>query len=172
MFCSEKNINNTAQSPQRMNIQTLIEQARADPTLLHTLNVDELLDNAQSPYLAGQTLESIATGVYQALESIPNISEKQLETLCSKLLEYRFVDEVYQLHRGKHIRWIRVGGENASLTLANGAVVMDTKFLDNGVHIMCRAPRTGRFFQLKWDECCVFQKLSEEERLILLLGSG
>lgn len=151
-----------------MNIQTLLEQARADPELRNTLNVDALLETAEAPYLAGQTLESIARGVVDALESIPGITPNVMNTLCDKLLEYRHVDEVYQLHRGKHIRWIRPS--NHTISLANGAVVMDTKFLDNGVHIMCRAPRTGRFFQLKWDECVVFQKLSEEERLVLLLS--
>jgi len=151
-----------------MNIQSLIEHARNDPLLLNTLNVNELLDNAQPSYLIGETLESIATSVVQALESLDGLENKQMQQLCSKLVDYRFVDEVYQLHRGKHIRWIRKQGE---YTLANGAVVMDTKFLDNGVHIMCRAPRTGKFFQLKWEECLVFQKLSEEERLALLLGN-
>lgn len=153
-----------------MNLPLLIEQARADPQLRNTINVNALLENASAPYLEGQTLESIAKGVVEALESIPSITPEQVDVLCNKLLEYRYVDEVYQLHRGKHIRWIRPNRDGILPKLANGAVVMDTKFLDNGVHIMCRAPRTGHFFQLKWDECLVFQKLSEEERIVLLLS--
>lgn len=160
-----------------MNIQSLIEQARTDPSLLNTINVEALLASNQNIHcLEGQTLESIATSIYDALCSIPHIQPKQIQTFCSKLLEYRYIDEIYQLHRGKHIRWIRIHNPEIEcaehILLANGAVVMDTKFFDNGVHVVCRSPRTGRFFQIKWDECIIFQKLNEEERLILFLNAS
>ena len=89
-------------------------------------------------------------------------SEKIAE-ICNKLIGYRFVDEIHEIHKGKHVRWIR----NTTQKLTNGGIVMDIKFLDNGTQILCMNSM-HRFNQYKFDECLTFQKLSIEEQLILM----
>ena len=42
----------------------------------------------------------------------------------------------------------------------------DKLILDNGIHIQLRNAQ-GRIFQIKYDECEIFQKITEEENLIL-----
>ena len=39
------------------------------------------------------------------------------------------------------------------------------KFLDNGTHILCK--NGFRFIQYKFDECITFQKLTNDEVMIL-----
>jgi len=79
------------------------------------------------------------------------------------LTGYRYVENLYELHKGKHIRWIR----EANKKLTNGAIIMDVKFTDKGTNILCRNSQF-RLFQVKFDECIIFQKLSTGEQLILM----
>jgi hypothetical protein len=88
--------------------------------------------------------------------------------LMKKLHEYRFVDEIYELHRGKHVRWIRKSDISHGLKL--GGIVVDIKFLDNGTQILVRNRYSGnKMIQYKFDDVLTFQKLSYDEQLILSL---
>lgn len=153
------------------------QRARADPTLLNTLDIDKLLssETEHSPYLANQTLNTIARDVYDAICEIPCIVPSQIQIIVKKLMDYRYVDEVYKLRRGKHLRWVRTQNPDIetseNIKLANGAVVVDVKFND-GVYVVCRAPRTGGFFQLRFDDCIMFQKLSSEEYMVLIANNA
>jgi hypothetical protein len=49
-------------------------------------------------------------------------------------------------------------------------MVMDIKFLEEGIHILCRNGR-NQFIQFKFDECLVFQKLTDEEWMLLSVKS-
>ena len=88
--------------------------------------------------------------------------------MIEKLDGYRYVDEINELFRGKYIRWIRHNKKTPVLT--NGAMVMDIKFLEEGIQILCRNG-ANRFIQFKFDECLVFQKLTDEEWMLLSVKS-
>lgn len=140
----------------------LFKQAQSDPSLL--ANIDGLLDSLESPntdYLEGKTLKSVNQDVFDSLDGIAS-----RESHCQKLVGYRFVDEIYQLHKGKHVRWIRV--ENPAKLMVGG-ILVDIRFTDNGVNLLCRL-HTGRFTQYRFDQCLTYQKLSEEEQMILVLS--
>jgi hypothetical protein len=79
-----------------------------------------------------------------------------------KLTEYRYVDKICDLIRGKYVRWIRLSG----LTLTKGGIVADIKFLENGIYILIKNAR-NQFIQYKFDDCITFQKLSPEELLYI-----
>ena len=86
------------------------------------------------------------------------------EKILNKLGEYRYVDKICDLVRGKFVRWIRLPSN--PVTLTNGGIVADIKFLENGIHILIKNA-LNRFIQYKYDECITFQKLSVEELLYL-----
>ena len=50
--------------------------------------------------------------------------------------------------------------------LTNGATVCDIIIVNNKVQIKCKGIN-GRFFQILFDENMIFQKLSDQERIIL-----
>ena len=52
-----------------------------------------------------------------------------------------------------------------NIKLSNGGIVCDIK-INEGINIICRN-NMHRFFQLKMGECLVFQKLSQQEQVIL-----
>lgn len=147
------------------NIKKIIKEAKDDPLLQSKLNIDEIIkavNNVDMDYLGDRTLKEIAEEIYNSLLCI-GLSNDIISTYCNKLIEYRLVEEIYQLHKGKHIRWVRIS--NGEPTLTNGGIVVDIKFLDNGTHIICK--NKNRFIQYKFDDCITFQKLSQEEQLLL-----
>lgn len=115
-----------------------------------------------------QTSSSSGEGHQESLHSDVNERTSACSSKCEHILQkltgYRYIDELYQLQRGKHIRWIRLPvSENSALTI--GGVVVDIKIMDTGVHILCK--NGSRYIQFKFDECVIYQKLTTDELLIL-----
>jgi hypothetical protein len=147
-------------------IQEIINSEQQNSDLHSTVDIPTLLNishNVDLDFLNNQTFNTIAEDNVNALRSL-GMSDNNIHSLCNKLIEYRHVDQVYQIHKGKHIRWVR----NDKLT--NGGIVVDVKFLDNGTHILCKS--RARFIQYKLDDCLTFQRLSNDEILILQLKNS
>lgn len=102
------------------------------------------------------------------IETVLKDHQIPFKPFMEKLDGYRYVDEIHELFRGKYIRWIRIKNNTPSIT--NGAMVMDIKFLEEGIQILCRNGR-NQFIQFKFDECLVFQKLTDEEWMLLSVKS-
>ncbi len=150
----------------QMNIRQLIKEERAK---VAPLDVDALLRNATEDLsLAGYTPELIGKEIYESLDEHFD-DELIIGPLYSKLSGYRFVDEVYRVHRGKHVRWIRIftrdGKDVGAGYLTNGGIVVDVKIQNNGVYILCKSG--NRFVQYRFDDCLTYQKLSMDEQMIL-----
>ena len=156
-----------------MNFQQLIEDAKKDPSLLSSIDIDALVSNMDvenAPYLL-QTQSEIQTQILTSLVSFYK-NDNTLMDVCKKLVGYRYVDELYQIHRGKHVRWLRYKiGERPlqedAMRLTNGGIVVDIKFGENGACVLVRVPGAGFFTQYRFDECLTFQKLTDEENMIL-----
>mgnify|MGYP000285668982 FL=1 len=148
-----------------MDIDKIFEDAINDPSLLSTLDIDNLLNSIESTrndYLDNKTMSEITNIVHEKIVEAEIPKENHKETY-KKLAGYRYVDEIYELHKGKMVRWIRLGTNK----LTNGGIVTDIKFLENGVHILCMNSQR-RFIQYKFDDCYTFQKMNTEEQLILM----
>jgi hypothetical protein len=128
--------------------------------------VKEITDSASTlpHYLEMKTFNILSTEIKMALQQNKITPSSHI---MDKLDGYRYVDEINELFRGKYIRWIRL---QANATLTNGAMVMDIKFLEEGIQILCRNG-ANRFIQFKFDECLVFQKLTDEEWMLLSVKS-
>jgi hypothetical protein len=148
-------------------IQELFENARRDPELFSTINIEKLLESIESEkndYLDGKTMKDVTKEIYDIIQGF-SIDDDIKKGFCNKLIGYRHVDELHELHKGKHVRWIRNTISDPKLT--NGGIVTDIKFLDNGTHVLCMNS-LRKFIQYKFDDCFTFQKLSPEEQLILM----
>mgnify|MGYP001209819337 FL=1 len=146
-------------------INEIFDNALKDPSLLSRLDIDKLLDSLENPsndYLENKTLSDVTNTVYDKLKEI-DIEKENIEILCNKLIGYRYVDEIFELHKGKMVRWLNL--DNKKLT--NGGIVVDIKFLKDGTQILCMNIQK-RFIQYKFDNCYTFQKMTPEEQLILM----
>lgn len=130
--------------------------------ILSELDVEELLravESENTQYLEGKTIATIQREIYDSL--IQHVPEDQVDAILPKLEGYRLVDELYQIHRGKYVRWIPL----ANGRLAKGGTVLNTRFTDAGTLVLCR---NGQWFtQYRFDECLTFQKLSDDEMMVL-----
>jgi hypothetical protein len=153
----------------KIDLQSVLEQALKDPSLFSTLDIENLLqsvENVKNDYLENKTMTQINTSIYAVLCQL-YLDKQEIQTICEKLLGYRYVENVSEIHKGKHIRWIRLYNSTNVHKLTAGGIVTNVKFLDNGTHIVSMG--TGnRFMQYKFDDCLTFQKLTMEEQLILM----
>ena len=81
-----------------------------------------------------------------------------------KLKEYRYINNINDLNYGCYIRWINLKNiENLKLT--NGGFICDIK-INEGIEILCRN-NFNKLFQLRFDENLIFQKLTDQEKVLL-----
>ena len=94
------------------------------------------------------------------------LSRDEIKMLHNKLDKYRFIDECHELKYGTYIRYIKIT-DPEYIKLSNGGIVCDISIINDGILIKCKN-NIGRFFSIKMNECLIFQKITDEERLILL----
>ena len=112
----------------------LIQNEKNNSDLQNTLNIDEILEAAQHvdrEYIEHHSLKTISEEIFDCLQEI-NMERDNINKYCRSLLQYKYIEYVHHIHKGKHIRWIRNG------KLTNGGIVVDIKFLNNGTHILCK----------------------------------
>tara|TARA_B100001758_G_scaffold247910_1_gene268427 strand:+ start:2994 stop:3437 length:444 start_codon:yes stop_codon:yes gene_type:complete len=90
-----------------------------------------------------------------------------IKELLKKLKHYRYTIELPDLEIGSYIRWINLN-YSENLYLTNGSFICDIMILEDGIHIRCKN-RFGKIHQIKFDENLIFQKLSEQETILLQL---
>lgn len=117
-------------------------------------------DNSSLMSLDNRKIKTIKNDLFQKLHFKPEYTKE----LLKKLKEYRFVDDLKEIHFGSYIRWINLNNPE-DLKLTNGGIVCDIKVTDI-VLIICKN-RFNRYFTIKMDECLIFQKLNNSENIIL-----
>tara|TARA_A100001011_G_scaffold398812_1_gene504624 strand:+ start:1788 stop:2216 length:429 start_codon:yes stop_codon:yes gene_type:complete len=125
------------------------------------LNALENETNASIMRLNSQKIKKMKNDILQQLQLEKDILKKYHK----KLKYYRYCDEMSDLQYGYYIRWIPLKNPD-NIKLTNGAIITDIMIVNNCIQIQLKNNR-NRFFQIKFDECIIFQKLSEQENIIL-----
>ena len=94
-----------------------------------------------------------------------NLPRDELVALQKKLKLYRYIDELKDLRFGAYIRWLSLKNP-ANIKLTNGGIIIDMVELNHDICIKCKN-RMNHIFQIKLSEVIIFQKLSEQEEVIL-----
>ena len=133
------------------------------------MDVDKLLkalDDESNENLFNFTTKKILEMNLQVLKEL-ELDKTETLQLLKKLKEYKYVDEMNDLKYGTYLRWIPINNpENIHLT--KGAVFCELKITDNGVFIVCKNfGYSTKHFQIKMDECLIFQKLTAQELVLL-----
>tara|TARA_B110000285_G_scaffold231086_1_gene298939 strand:- start:1820 stop:2302 length:483 start_codon:yes stop_codon:yes gene_type:complete len=133
-----------------------------------TKDIMDMIDNYKcDSNFENKTTDDIIMDVIQTLSEydVPDIDK-----VSSKLNGYSFIDEICDIQKGRHVRWIRITPDSKR-TLTNGGVIVDTKFTNNGLQILCKN-KLNRFMQYKFDECISFQRMSKQEQIITMANSS
>ena len=132
-----------------------------------TVNVDNLLDalenesNAAIMNLTSRKIKEYKNNILQQLQ----LSRGQLKLYHKKLKNYRYCTDLSHIQYGFYIRWISLK-HPSDLYLTNGGIICDVKILNNQIQILCKNNR-NYMMQIKFDEAIIFQKLSNQEKVIL-----
>ena len=132
-----------------------------------SLNVDSLnnaLENENNASILNQTSSKIKNMKNNILQKL-QLSGEILKEFHKKLKYYKYVDELNDINYGCYIRWISLKNPE-KIYLTNGGIICDIKILENGIHIMVKN-NMNRIIQIKLDENIIFQKLTEQEIIIL-----
>ena len=125
------------------------------------INSLENEDNNCLMNLNNKTIQKIKNDMLQKL----NLPRDKLKKLHKSLKQYRFIDEIPDIKYGAYVRWINLNNPN-NLKLTTGGLICDIKIVNDDVIVVCKN-KTNRFFQFKLNECLVFQKISDQEKVLL-----
>ena len=124
------------------------------------LNAFENESNASIVELTSEKIKNHKDSILKEL-MLP-VEKKQV--FLKKLRDYRYCTDLKDIQFGFYIRWISLK-DPENLHLTNGGMICDIKIVNDQLHVLCK--NAGRFFQIKFDENIIFQKISDQERIIL-----
>lgn len=133
------------------------------------MNVDKLLkalDDESNEKLLHFTSNKIREMNLTILNEL-NLSKKETSEMYNKLKDYKYVDEMDDLKYGTYIRWIPIE-DPTNIFLTKGGIFCEMKITDNGVFCICKNyGYSKRYFQLEMDKNLIFQKLTDQELVLL-----
>ena len=142
---------------------------------IDNINVDELLKSIESDKLLSVSklsYDKINTIKYNVLTRV-GLEDDELEPMLLKLSDYRYVEELQDIHHGAFVRYIQLTNktnkgnkQDNEILLKPGGFICDIKILGSGVQLLCRN-HFRKMFQLRLDEVLLFQKLTKQEEIIL-----
>jgi len=96
-----------------------------------------------------------------------HLTRDETLNLLKKLDNYKYVDEMNDLKYGTYIRWIPID-DVKKINLLKGGIFCEMKITDNGVFLLCKNfGYSQRHFRISMDKNLIFQKLTEQEMVLL-----
>lgn len=124
------------------------------------------LDDEQNEILFNFTSDKLREMNLNIVKEL-NLTRKDTMDIMKKLTDYKYVDEMNDLKYGTYIRWIPID-DPTNIHLTKGAIFCEMKITDDGVFCICK--NFGyklRYFQIPMDKNLIFQKLTEQELVLL-----
>lgn len=133
------------------------------------MNINKLLialENDNNESVIQLNYKTIASDKNTILQQL-HLPKELLKTLSKQLKAYRYVDKLDDLRYGSYIRWISLNNKDKiNVRLTNGGILCNLKQVNDDIHLVCKNSM-GMLFQLKMTENIIFQKLNEQEQVIL-----
>jgi hypothetical protein len=124
------------------------------------------LDDESNEILLNFTTDKIKEMNLNILKEL-HLSRTDTLALLKKLKDYKYVDEMNELKYGAYIRWIPIE-DPTNINLTKGALFCEIKITDDGVFCVCKNYGfKARHFRLSIDKNLIFQKLTDQELVIL-----
>ena len=122
------------------------------------------LDNVNNDNIMNLTTRKLMELNLKILKELM-LDKETLINYLRKLKGYKYVDEIGDLKQGSFIKWIRITDPN-NLVLNQCGLICDIKITDDDVIIICKN-FMHRHYTFKMDEVLIFQKLSDQEMVII-----
>lgn len=126
----------------------------------------EALEDDTNESLLNMTTNKISEINLKILKEL-NLSKKNILEISKKLKGYKYIDEMNDLKYGTYIRWIPLN-DPTNIVLTKGAIFCEIKITDEGTCCICKNfGFHSRYFQIMLDENLIFQKLTDQEHVLL-----
>jgi hypothetical protein len=133
---------------------------------MDTKNLLKALDDDTNESLMNFTTKQLREMILKILKELQLPRNETLD-LMKKLKDYKYVDEMKDLKYGAYLRWIPINNPE-DIQLTKGGLFCEMKVKEDGVYIICKNYGYNRkHFQIKLDENLIFQKLTEQELVLL-----
>lgn len=124
------------------------------------------LDDESNETLLNFTTDKIREMNLNILKEL-HLPKKETIDIYNKLKDYKYVDEMNELKYGTYLRWIPIEDPN-NIHLTKGAIFCEMKITDDGVFCVCKNfGYSARHFQISMDKNLIFQKLTDQEQVLL-----
>lgn len=125
------------------------------------------LDNEENKNLLELDHSKIKSIKNDILQQLP-LNREELLKFHEKLKNYRYVDNLNDIKFGAYVRWINLEKieKKEKINLTTGGLIVHAKLINDVVHIIVKNS-LNRLIQFKMDTCLIFQKMSEQENIIL-----
>jgi hypothetical protein len=146
----------------------LFQSVLDEPTF--PLDVNAILSamtKTENSTIAKMTLKKIAARRHEILSSM-NLTTEKMEEFERKLHMYRVIEDPYELKHNQLIRWIPLRSLETRPYVTLGGCLFRVKYNDEeSLHVVTIRNVKRFVFNIKFELNAVFQRLSQEELLIL-----
>ena len=133
---------------------------------MDTQKLLKALDDETNESLMNFTTKKLREMILKILKELQLPRNETIE-IMNKLKGYKYVDEMKDLKYGTYLRWIPID-DPEDIHLTKGALFCEMNVKVDGVYIICKNYGYSRkHFQIKLDENLIFQKLTEQELVLL-----
>lgn len=160
-MCSSSRIRSRSRSRIRSRIRSRSRMSVCDSKLFK-----KALENENNATITTLNTRKITAEKLRFLRKL-GLSDEGLQDYMTKLKDYRHVDDLSGVTHGAYIRWIDLKNPER-IALARGAIICDIKIGQKGVLLLCKTHPSPAMFHVNMDECLIFQRLTDQERIILV----
>lgn len=125
--------------------------------------LEKSLQNNNNKNISSLTFSDISKDKENIVNDL-NLTKKESKKILDKLIDYRYIDEIPDLVEGRYIRWINLKNPY-DIKLTTGGILCEIKMEDYVSLVMKN--NMNRLFQINLDENLIFQRLTEQEKIIL-----
>ena len=126
--------------------------------------LQNVLDNENNVSIMSLTTQKISEYKNNVLQKL-NQPKNKLKEFNKKLKGYRYIDELQHLKYGSYIKWINLI-DPEKIKLTHGGVLVEVLLNNNGINLIIKLFNNIRI-QIDFDKCLIFQKITNQEKIIL-----
>ena len=134
--------------------------------------VERAVNNERNLNIMDESLSKIKNDKNDILQYI-GLKGKELSTMHKQLKLYRYIESIDEIQSGCYVRYIYL---KTSYRLLTGGIVVNIKqFIhdndndNDSDYLITLKNKMNRFFTIKFNQIILFQKLTDQEQIILKL---
>ena len=126
--------------------------------------LQQALENDDNLNIINTNIQDIKNKKNEILQEL-GLKKDDLRSFHKKLNGYMYIDNISDLKYGRNIRWINLKRLDP-IKITNGSILCDIKIGAKGIVLVLKGFNAS-FITLYFNENILFQKINDEEKIIL-----